>query len=147
MQGSEIPVPEEDIEGGDNNFVRYTSHSLETSLNRDSLIVPPKVECHIRAEHGMDAATYRREVLRRSLAEWPVDIPAQVLRTRLHAYKTSLNDASFAVSHCALCARQKRVCKLGSSSATCMAWIHGKRVVGENDFERRRVHGGRVLVP
>ena len=78
----------------------------------ESLGVSRKLACHIRTAHGMDVATYRREVLRRSLAEWPVDIPAQVLRTRLHAYKTALNDASFAVAHCALCARQKRVCKL-----------------------------------
>ena len=30
----------------------------------------------------------------------------------MYAYKTALNDAAFAVSHCALCARQKSVCKL-----------------------------------
>ena len=77
MLASEILAPEDATEGGDDNFVQDTSHPVETTrVDRESLFVSPKLACHIRAAHGMDVASYRREVLRRSLAEWPVDIPA-----------------------------------------------------------------------
>jgi len=46
------------------------------------------------------------------MAEWPQRIPAQVLRTRLAAFKEELCDANFAQSPCASCCRLKRRCKL-----------------------------------
>eukprot|EP00973_Karenia_brevis_P073856 10267103-Karenia_brevis.AAC.1 len=63
-------------------------------------------------EHGMTPMAYRREVLGRALAEWPVEVPAQVLRTRLFAYTHALSDAKFTQGHCACCARRKKQCKL-----------------------------------
>ena len=55
---------------------------------------------------------YRRFVLRRVIAEWPQRIDAQLLRTRLAAFKQELCDENFEERPCAVCCRLKRRCKL-----------------------------------
>ena len=57
-------------------------------------------------------ATYRRQVLQKTVAEWPQAISPQVLRSRLAAFKKELCDDNYAVLPCAVCARMKRQCKL-----------------------------------
>ena len=58
-----------------------------------------------------------------------VQIPAQVVRTRLFAYKQALQDRLFQESHCACCARRKRVCKLTQvlfpprGAPLCPTWL------------------------
>ena len=46
------------------------------------------------------------------LTEWPQRIDAQVLRTRLAAFKMELCDENFQERPCAVCCRLKRRCKL-----------------------------------
>ena len=46
------------------------------------------------------------------MAEWPQRISAQILRTRLAAFKQELCDYKFAQNPCASCCRLKRRCKL-----------------------------------
>ena len=72
----------------------------------------PDLASHVRSAHDLSPAQYRREVLGRALAEWPTPVPAQVMRTRLFAYKQAFKDEFFKESHCACCARRKRLCKL-----------------------------------
>ena len=57
-------------------------------------------------------ANYRREVLGKTLTEWPQQISPQVLRTRLAAFKDEMCDANFQQLPCASCCRLKRRCKL-----------------------------------
>ena len=45
---------------------------------------------HLRQEHQLTPSEYRSQILGRALAEWPTQIPAQVVRTRLLAYKQSM---------------------------------------------------------
>ena len=52
------------------------------------------------------------QVLGRTLAEWPQPVSAQVMRTRLTAYKQLLTEENFAQGVCACCARAKRLCRL-----------------------------------
>ena len=46
------------------------------------------------------------------LAEWPQPITPQILRSRLAAFKEEMSDLNFQLSPCAVCARDKRMCKL-----------------------------------
>ena len=50
-------------------------------------------EQHLQECHECTKGQYRRMVLRKTLQEWPQAIPAQVLRTRLAAFKMELCDA------------------------------------------------------
>ena len=71
------------------------------------------LETHLAAKHPQHTvATYRREILQKTVAEWPQAISPQVLRSRLAAFKKELCDDNFAVLPCASCARMKRRCKL-----------------------------------
>ena len=72
----------------------------------------PDLRTHLLREHGLSVEEYRRNVLQRTIAEWPQPIPAQVLRTRLRAFKDELSDRNFRMLSCACCAREKRRCKL-----------------------------------
>ena len=67
---------------------------------------------HVSDCHGLTGAAYRREVLSRAWAQWPEPITAQVMRTRLAAYKAALCDAEFEQGVCASCARGKKLRKL-----------------------------------
>ena len=73
-----------------------------------------RMEEHLREVHEKSSAQYRRDVFQKVLAEWPQRIPAQVLRTRLAAFKVDLCDNNFAELPCASCCRLKRKCKLAS---------------------------------
>ena len=88
------------------------------------------LQTHLASAHQiMSMQAYRAEVLTRTLAEWPQQITAQVLRSRLAAFTTELSDENFKELPCASCARQKRVCKLRAVSfptgveATAPAWL------------------------
>lgn len=71
------------------------------------------LEAHLRGRHnGMSPQTYRRQVHRMVLAEWPQPITPQILRSRLAAFKEEMSDLNFQLSPCAVCARDKRMCKL-----------------------------------
>ena len=76
--------------------------------------LPESLARHVRKAHELSPAEYRSEVLARTLAEWPQPVTAQVLRSRLTAYKDRQCDASYAMGSCASCARRKRACKLQS---------------------------------
>ena len=54
------------------------------------------LKLHLRVEHDMSFEEYRRDVLGRVVTEWPQSVTAQVLRTRLAAFKQELCDANFA---------------------------------------------------
>ena len=69
-------------------------------------------EAHLSKCCGLSKREYRRLVLRKTLAEWPQRISAQILRTRLAAFKQELCDYKFAQNPCASCCRLKRRCKL-----------------------------------
>ena len=71
------------------------------------------LETHLAAKHPQyTVATYRRQILQKTVAEWPQAISPQVLRSRLAAFKKELCDDNYAVLPCAVCARMKRQCKL-----------------------------------
>ena len=71
------------------------------------------LETHLAEKHPQHTvATYRRQVLQKTVAEWPQAISPQVLRSRLAAFKKELCDDNYAVLPCAVCARMKRQCKL-----------------------------------
>ena len=89
------------------------------------------LEEHLRDAHP-DISTlsaYRRVVLQKTAAEWPQRISPQVLRTCLAAFKMEMCDATYAMSVCASCARQKRRCKLqpvtfvSPHSEACPSWL------------------------
>ena len=69
-------------------------------------------EQHLQECSQCTTTEYRRMVLRKVLEEWPQRIPAQVLRSRLAAFKLELCDANFEELPCASCCRLKRRCKL-----------------------------------
>ena len=86
---------------------------------------------HLQDCHGMTPESYRREVLGRCVAEWPQPVTAQVLRSRLAAFKEELCDANYRLRACACCAREKRQAKLvevifptarGSPVPTWLKW-------------------------
>ena len=56
----------------------------------------------------MQAQAYRREVLRRELSEGLKPMPAQVSRTRLHAFKSHLRQGRFRMGFCSSCACAER---------------------------------------
>ena len=84
---------------------------------------------HVLHKHGLTPLQYRREILARSLTEWPQPVSPQVLRSRLAKYKEHLCDANFTMGPCASCARRKRTTKLISvvfplrSTTTAPAWL------------------------
>ena len=69
-------------------------------------------EQHLQECSQCTTTEYRRLVLRKVLEEWPQRISAQVLRSRLAAFKSELCDANFEQLPCASCCRLKRRCKL-----------------------------------
>ena len=71
-----------------------------------------EMEEHLKACAKCSVEEYRRIVLRKALGEWPQRIPAQVLRSRLAAFKEELSDANFRQLPCASCCRLKRKSKL-----------------------------------
>ena len=77
----------------------------------------------------MSLQEYRHRVLRGTLTEWPQPISPQILRCRLAAFKKELSDLNFLMLSCAVCARQKRRCKLTPvtfpprSSTSAPAWL------------------------
>ena len=73
---------------------------------------PGLEEVHLQECGQCTKAEYRHRVFRSVLAEWPQPIPAQVLRTRLAAFKEELCDGNFQEMPCASCCRLKRRCKL-----------------------------------
>ena len=73
---------------------------------------PSQLEEHLKQEHGQTLWEYRRHVLARTLAEWPQPISPQVCRTRVAAFVDELCDSNFRQRPCAVCAREKRECKL-----------------------------------
>ena len=84
---------------------------------------------HLSLEHGITFEEYRSQVLAKTLAEWPQEIPWQVYRSRLAAYKGKQCDANFRIQPCASCARGKRLCKLSvavlpsRSAASPPSWL------------------------
>ena len=75
------------------------------------------LEVHLRTKHGgLSRQEYRRHVHERVLAEWPQAITPQILRSRLAAFKSEMCDENFRLSACAVCAREKRMCKLTNVS-------------------------------
>ena len=76
-------------------------------VSRDALL------SHLRSAHQISSVQeYRHEVFARTLAEWPQQIPAQILSTRLAAFTSELSEHNFKELPCASCARQKRMGKL-----------------------------------
>ena len=64
--------------------------------------VDPRVIKHAMEVHGFsDAQEHRTYVLGKVIAEGPQPIPAQVLRTRLDAWKKTLSDKAFTLGVCA----------------------------------------------
>ena len=111
----------------------YSAQPGYLSPNRCRLclqeVEPAAFDLHLRQEHQMSHGEYRHHVLSRILAEWPQPITSQILRTRLAAYKEEFCDANFRVQPCAVCAREKRPCKLlvitfpPADSAQPPAWL------------------------
>ena len=67
---------------------------------------------HLQSRHPQYTSdSYRREVLGKTLSEWPQPVTPQILRSRLAAFKKELCDANFRQVACASCARFKRQCK------------------------------------
>ena len=58
------------------------------------------MEEHLRDAHALTLFEYRRKVFEEVLAEWPQRIPAQVLRTRLAAFKNVLCDVFIGATLC-----------------------------------------------
>ena len=79
-------------------------------------VSPGDLENHLQSCAKCSLQEYRRIVLRKTLSEWPQRIPAQLLRSRLAAFKEELCDANFRQLPCASCCRLKRKCKLSSVS-------------------------------
>ena len=76
-------------------------------------LLPSELQGHLCEAHNIPTTqAYRRYVFRRAIAAWPEAILPQLLRCRLAAFKDGLNDATFSLLPCAVCARQKRECKL-----------------------------------
>ena len=75
-------------------------------------VLPGQEEKHLKDCAKCNVEEYRRIVLRKTLGEWPQRIPAQVLRSRLAAFKEELCDANFRQVPCASCCRLKRKSKL-----------------------------------
>ena len=75
-------------------------------------LLDARVAKHVQDVHGLSPQEYRREVLRRTVAEWPQPITAQVIRTVLTSYKKAQSDALFQESACASCARLTPLCEL-----------------------------------
>ena len=67
---------------------------------------------HLLSKHDCTPAVYRRDVLRRSIAEWLIQISPQILRTGLAAFKTELSVNMFRQLPCASYCRFKRKLKL-----------------------------------
>ncbi|CAK0897224.1 unnamed protein product, partial [Prorocentrum cordatum] len=72
---------------------------------------------------------YQNVILQRSLTAWPTPISPQIVRARLAAFKAELTDANFTMAPCAVCARDKRRCKLQTtylpdpSDDACPDWL------------------------
>ena len=75
-------------------------------------------------------------MLSRVVADWPEAISPQILRSRLFAFKQKLSDAEYGLGACAVCAREKRRCKLAqvefppptgaASSPPWLGWSNGE---------------------
>ena len=97
---------------------------------------------HLREAHQLTEMQYRARVLRRAVADWPQPISPQLLRSRLFAFKKALCDAEFRMAACAVCAREKRQCKLkqilfpAPGSSKPPAWLGWNR-------DEWREHGAR----
>ena len=108
-----------------------TAEYLHPNHCRKCLMPVEDLDEHLREHHQefSTQAEYRGAMLSQTLAEWPQEIPPQILRSRMTAYKEALTDANFALSVCACCARQKRMCKLMPAvfpsrlNATCPSWL------------------------
>ena len=74
------------------------------------------LERHLREQHQISLEEYRQRAFRRTLTEWPQPISPQILRSRLAAFKRELSDFNFLMLSCAVCARQKRRCKLTAAT-------------------------------
>ena len=94
----------------------YSSEPTFLSPSHCRLCLQPVVvgqeENHLKDCAKCSVEEYRRIVLRKTLGEWPQRIPAQVLRSRLAAFKEELCDANFRQLPCASCCRLKRKSKL-----------------------------------
>ena len=76
-------------------------------------LLPSQLECHLREAHNLRTVqAYRQHVCRRAIAAWPEAVMPQLLRCRLAAFKDELSNCTFSLLPCAVCARQKRACKL-----------------------------------
>ena len=74
------------------------------------------LERHLQEQHQISLEEYRQRAFRRTLTEWPQPISPQILRSRLAAFKRELSDFNFLMLSCAVCARQKRRCKLTAAT-------------------------------
>ena len=61
------------------------------------------LEAHTQSKHKLTLAQVRRLVLEDALAHGPREIPAQVMRTCLHRFRSQLTDAAFVRKPCACC--------------------------------------------
>ena len=79
---------------------------LPRQTKRINTGVDPRVEQHVIDAHGFkDAQEYRRHVFGREMATGLQPVTAQVVRTRLTAWKQGLTDEAFAEGVCSCCAQ------------------------------------------
>ena len=67
--------------------------------------VSPRVAKHVLEHHGLQPQEYRQHVRGRDMASGPQRVTAQVVRSRLAAWKQELNDEAFAEIVCNCCAQ------------------------------------------
>ena len=92
-----------------------TAEFLDPAHCRKCLKPVADLEAHLRDECGGGSLQdYRREVFEKHIRAWPEPITPQIVRMRLAAYKNEMNDANYKLCACAVCARQKRQCKLSN---------------------------------
>ena len=95
---------------------QYASTPEARSLHHCRLCLQPvevgALEPHLQKSHQLTMQEYRQRVLGRTLVEWPQPVAPETLRSRLAAFREELCDFNFQLLSCAVCARQKRRCKL-----------------------------------
>ena len=108
----ENPAEEHDAgDAGEVDAPRGGSQRVDRRRCQYDCGVHPSVAAHLPScpvAPGITPQEYRRRVMGQSVRAWPQPVPAQVMRTRLLAYKSLLTDATFALGACACCAREKR---------------------------------------
>ena len=84
---------------------------------------------HVLKQHGLHPQKYRRHVRCRDVAVGPQRVTAQIVRTRLTAWKKALNDEAFAEDVCSCCAQSRsrkdleKVVFPCRNAATPPAWL------------------------